>query len=259
MSISGIKRVLENFNKQISSRPALLVFDGCLMSQIEVLYELRGLSKYVVASEDVNYGSYPYQAIFKNLSQRTGAVSPEEFADDVFIALADPVRVKDFPASAIIDMDEVSAVGDGFSSLSGLLAQYPVPREEMVKIIGNTQGLTLLNGNEFPLQHYRDLRHFILNLKRSSVGDKVAPVCDDLLSTMSRLVVKSSRYAEHKISGNYLSDPLSYNEVNGISLFLPTNGWKLSGNEKPLSGYRLPEIMTEYNSLEFSGFTGFLF
>ncbi len=65
--------------KSLNIKLNLLAFDACLMSAYEVLYELRGLVDYVVASEEtVPNDGYPYDMVLEVLTAEP-TMEPSEF------------------------------------------------------------------------------------------------------------------------------------------------------------------------------------
>ncbi len=70
LQLPEIRRVLEAYKNDTGKNLDLLGFDACLMSAAEVITEFTGLTKILVASEDVEPGDgWDYQALFREFGK----------------------------------------------------------------------------------------------------------------------------------------------------------------------------------------------
>src|SRR6185369_18078988 len=75
-----LKKVLTGIKKKLSRKIDILGMDACLMSMVEVYYQMRGLADYSVGSEESEPGDgWPYDRILKALAAKP-AMTPEELA-----------------------------------------------------------------------------------------------------------------------------------------------------------------------------------
>src|SRR6185503_11046291 len=69
-----LKRVLGRVKAAVKRPIDVLGFDACLMSMIEVAYQLRGLAGHIVASEEVEPGDgWPYDKVIADLAANPNA------------------------------------------------------------------------------------------------------------------------------------------------------------------------------------------
>jgi cysteine peptidase C11 family protein len=89
LSLTGLRRVLENFTLDIKSHYGtfeLVSFHSCSVSSIEVAHELRNTAKYMLASQGATFvGSWPYREIllriFKDLKRFKRKLSTAQIRD----------------------------------------------------------------------------------------------------------------------------------------------------------------------------------
>lgn len=71
ISLSKMRETLETFNARIEGHKGtlqLLALHSCSMGAVEVAYELKGLAKYMMASEGISYiGSWPYRQLLMKI------------------------------------------------------------------------------------------------------------------------------------------------------------------------------------------------
>jgi hypothetical protein len=114
-----LKRVLAQVVKKAKRPIDVLGFDACLMSMVEVAYQLRGLVGHIVASEAVEPGDgWPYDKVIADL-----AANPKASGADVAKAI---VRryLASYPASeevtdSAVDVSRVNALAQAVDQLAG--------------------------------------------------------------------------------------------------------------------------------------------
>ncbi len=77
---ANLKQAFQDAEKITSKKVNLIGMDACLMSMIEVAYQLRGNADYMVASQEIQPTSgWPYQEILQNLTANP-EITPEGLA-----------------------------------------------------------------------------------------------------------------------------------------------------------------------------------
>jgi hypothetical protein len=78
-----LKRVLLSIKKMLKRKIDILGMDACLMSMLEVAYQIKGAAAYQVGSEETEPGEgWPYDRILKTLAAKP-SMSPSELAANV--------------------------------------------------------------------------------------------------------------------------------------------------------------------------------
>lgn len=91
LSLGGLRLVLHDFNKRINKKGVLelVSFHSCSVSSVEVAYELKDVTRYMLASQATTYvGSWPYRQIliriFNSMKPGREQESMEEMLRDMF-------------------------------------------------------------------------------------------------------------------------------------------------------------------------------
>jgi hypothetical protein len=196
-----------------------IYFRACLMGNVEALYELRGTTRYAVASEDVSYSkensNLTMPKLFDDLASRD--VEPAEIARQLAIA-ANAKSVKDangahsgYTTMAAVDIGRMDELKTAINSLAGSLkAAMPTHR---AAIVAAYDAVPLFNGEETPDKSYeqsRDLWAFTAQLQQKvnepGVQRTVAQV---------RQAQKAAMLHERDSYGS---------NANGLSIFMPVRG-----------------------------------
>lgn len=121
MSIPDFAEALDYMSQKIGKKIDVVGLDACLMSMVEVAYQLRHSTNILVSSEDeILAGGFPYGTIVGDLEDKVSSnynVSPETIAD---------MTVKDFMAYyqqityATLSAVKLSAMDNLATSISGL-------------------------------------------------------------------------------------------------------------------------------------------
>lgn len=110
----------------------LLVFDGCLMGQLEVLHASKDLAEYIIASESTTKGIPKDQHLFNHLRDRE--LSNREVARRIVRGFGEAYTEHglDNSTSAALEGARIGAVGTAFDGLARKL--YPIVRREWAPI-----------------------------------------------------------------------------------------------------------------------------
>ena len=135
MTIRKLRAALERINDEIiPTQLAILGFDSCVMSMLEVGYELRKVAKTMIASEGtIPNAGWTYEPILKEIAKKKIATD-----DDIFAVSKGIVR-------SFINIQEKFAIG----GVSVDLSAWNLKKVEPVVVATNKLGEILLKG----LQH----------------------------------------------------------------------------------------------------------
>ncbi len=78
-----LKKVMTRIKKKLTRKIDILGMDACLMSMVEVAYQMRDVAEYSVGSEETEPGEgWPYDRILKALAAKP-AMTPEELSKTI--------------------------------------------------------------------------------------------------------------------------------------------------------------------------------
>lgn len=186
---------------------AVLCFDSCLMSMIEIAYELRDKVQYMVASENVipaDTGS-PYDAILRALTMRPHITPAEAICAmvDAFGGSYNGNAQQPVTLSAL-NLNNVEPVVKAISGLATHLidACNDGGREEVLIARRYTQSF----GNP----DYIDIVSFCDELQKQQMGAEIDLAAAKVKETMGALVIAAIRSTAASVSG-----------ANGVSIYFP--------------------------------------
>jgi len=107
----------------------VLALDACLMQMLEVAYEIKGLARYVVASQEVEpEGGWPYTTLLRRLSAWPDADGAQLGAMAIDAYLRDG-RAGDALTLSVLDLDRIGDVTTALDALCrAILDNLPVAR-----------------------------------------------------------------------------------------------------------------------------------
>jgi hypothetical protein len=81
MKLDGLKDVLTKVREKLKFKLDILGTDSCLMSMVEICFELRGLVNLLVGSQSMTPNpGWPYDEILRIMNERDGKIEAEELA-----------------------------------------------------------------------------------------------------------------------------------------------------------------------------------
>jgi hypothetical protein len=193
-----------------------IYFRACLMGNLEAMYELRGTTRYAIASEDVSYSvensNITMTKLFDDLAAR--GTEPGELARQLSIAAnAKSVKTKDgehsgYTAMAAIDIGRLDELKSAINSLVvALKAAMPKQRDA---ITAAYDAVPAYNGKEIPEQYYeqsRDLWAFTAQLQQKVQDPAVQRAVDQV-----RQAQRQAMLHERDSFGS---------AANGLTIFMP--------------------------------------
>ncbi len=179
-------------------------FDACLMAMYEVAYEFRGLTDYMVFSEETEPGAGdPYDTILGALTQ-TPTMSSRTLAStivDKYNAFYVP-NTRESTTKSAVDMAQIDALDAKIVALAKALAADTSTNTVVTLAQGNTQAYT------YPTNH--DLFHFCQYLNTSLPAGTAKTLCGDIVAMKGSVVVNS------KTTGTSMANS------QGLAIYIPT-------------------------------------
>lgn len=206
----------------------LVGFDACLMGMHEVAYSMRGLSKYLVASEEVEPGAgYPYDEILRGLSDNTkidGAGLGTLIADKYAESYVGGYRPQDV-TSSVIDLSKIEAANEQLAGVANALK-------------------TDSAGNRATLRATLDDQSKVLRFTQREDTD-----LSTVMSTLSDLNLGTASQKATADMATYLSDPKNavvhsrasgkFEAAKGLAVFVPEgSSGSYYGGSSLLEGYK---------------------
>ena len=258
MPIPHVKRALDENEKETGMKPDVLVFNSCLMSQAEVLGEMKNSAHYIVASEKPEYKEgIPLGNFIEKLDReiKKGEVSPKKASELLMVASAEAPG--NTPAISMIDTAKTAQLTESIDQLAKSLLETDTSRENLIQIIKGTERAYVKNNKEPLFADYRDLRDFAANLASSPLitDEKVKKSAEQVIKNVDASVVSGSFAPFHSLPSeeqkflkeNNIDSDAYKNRLHGISVYLP--------DEDPteeMGGQMRHTIMERYDALSLS-------
>lgn len=212
-----------------------LGFDACLMSQLEVAYEVRGHVPVIVGSEQTEPGSgWPYDRVLQRLNHEAH-LAPEplaiKVASDYVTSQATELGPGEGVTQSVLrtqSMDELAGATSKFGeALSSALKSHALAT---LGILGAVQ--------RYDDPHYGDLGHLAKLARKNIPARAVASAADEVLRVTALVV------AAHNEAGDGVGDS------TGITVYLPRDARELRNNRTAYARLAI--------SREFPGWLAFL-
>lgn len=176
-----LKQVLANAHELLGRPVDIVGMDACLMTMLEVAYQLRDHARILVGSEEVEPGGgWPYDAVLGDLTARP-AMTPAELATAVVHRYGEYYSgARSAPATqSAIDLarlDNLVRAVDGLART--LLAALPSKSLEVALYTAWRQSLRFFDNL------YVDLHHFAANLARATTRSDIKRACVEIRSAI---------------------------------------------------------------------------
>ncbi|MFX0169569.1 MAG: clostripain-related cysteine peptidase [Candidatus Hodarchaeota archaeon] len=156
----------------------LVAFDACLMAQIEVAYELRNTTNYLVFSEEgIPLNGFPYDDILQDLTNNP-STTPPQLASQIVFFYTDAYDVGgqyydpsfSFTCLSAVDTSQVEPVVDSLKTLAGELAaliQSPTQSSDVYNRVCQSLATT----QTFSSPEFVDLGGFALGIVNLFAND----------------------------------------------------------------------------------------
>jgi len=196
----------------------IVFYDACLMSMIENAYPLRSFARYLVASQNQSFSSYPYDDYFDAIHAGTDAT-------DLATTMVDRYHesLTGFPRTmAVLDLAQMEPLARSVDRLATSLgAQLEAYSQDLLTAYKSSQKFD--SNVDFKLDnfdHFVDLHYFAQlvrdNIPEPSVVAAAQGVLDAVAGSGEAAVAH-----ERSASGNVYGAFMGLGEAHGVSIYLP--------------------------------------
>jgi hypothetical protein len=198
----------------------VVYYDACLMSMIENVYPLRNFIRFLVASENETFSSYPYDEYLHSISDLT---QPADLAK----ALVDRYyeSLYGYPRTmAAFDLSYVQSVGQAVDSLAQALGRVLDGHVNEVKA-GFSSAQKFDSNLDLQLSDidaYVDLYHFAQLVKQNISDANVQVAAQGVMDAIGERGVRVILRERHA-SGVYWGNGMYWalDQARGLSIYLP--------------------------------------
>ncbi|OYT38818.1 MAG: hypothetical protein B6U89_05235, partial [Desulfurococcales archaeon ex4484_58] len=196
----------------------IIGFDACLMGMLEIAYQLRDLTDYIIASEKVVPGrGWIYEPVLRDLTNNPD-MSPKDLGILIIDAYVDYYSNffnwdlgKWSVTLALINTEYVDELANTVSDLAFKLAHlsYKYREQWYEEVLSRVQ--------RFDFEKYADLYHFLI-LLNNTIDQRYSDIID--------LINEAAYYFDKTVI--YFRKHSGWNDINvdnayGISIYLPTS------------------------------------
>jgi hypothetical protein len=205
-----LKRVLGTAHQLLGRKVDVVGMDACLMTMIELAYQIRDHARVLVGSEELEPGAgWPYEAILRDLAARP-TMTGRDLATAVVGRYVESYRQTGMDVTqSAIDLSSLEPLVDAVDRLAGsLLARLKSPG--VAPAVYTAWRRTLRFFDNF----YVDLHHFASNLSAAGVTDDIRAACTAV---------------RHAIQGKWTESPIiaasdagaRMAPAHGLSIYFP--------------------------------------
>ncbi len=210
-----LQRVLETACDRLGQPIDILGFDACLMSMLEVHYQLRRACQVVIGSQEIEpSGGWPYDAILAELQQQPD-MTTEELARKIVDEYVDHYKSLDARLAvtqAAVQPEKTQALIHRIQNFSRILASAATQPALLPQLFN-----ALRLSQSFTERDYIDLVSFCKKLSKkethSTEAGLLAAAAQEVLEQITGL---NSPLLASRSNGSQVSD------AHGISIYLPT-------------------------------------
>jgi hypothetical protein len=213
----------------ICKRFEIIGFDACLMSMVEIIYQLRYCCNIVVGSQETEPSAgWPYHTILSTLSE-SPHLSPPELATVIVTSFQTYMTDAHHRTTlSAISTEKINALAKLIDDLAKVLIE--LMNKSLMSELEVTKVL------RFPLQRFRDrdyidLSHFAMICGQLINDNKIQQISSELIQTVKDIVIINA------ITGSLLDN------AHGISIFFPSEPFK---DEKIRNAYKDLDFTKDY-------------
>lgn len=249
MPVREVEAVMDRVEAKTGVRPELLVMDACLMAQAEVAGQLQDNATFYVASEEINWNSYPLQKTLKEAAKAWDAgrtVGPEEMGRLLVDECGKAGHT--FPTASMLDLRRMPECTAAVKGLAERLLATDTDPGVVRDVIARTPGFGAGETSVKPYSDYKDLGAFARNLAQDPrlTDAPLKAAAAEVLRVLQDRLVTAEAHKERREG-----------ELEGLSVYLPTTGFQYD-----VFGWQFPfhtdkrEYEATYRSLDFVRETG---
>ncbi|GHT24954.1 peptidase C11 [Bacteroidia bacterium] len=173
-----------------------IAFDACYMGAIEVIYELRNQTDYIIASAtEILSAGYPYQQIVKQLFSHS--IDYSKVANTFLQSYAELEGAMRSASIAVVKTLELNNLATKFSQIMVDTTHIQLVSNSLVQQFSTNENGILFDIDDFVTQASSNTTHY-----------------DEFNASLSHSVV-------YKSSTDFFLDNLQLNKFSGISIFIP--------------------------------------
>jgi sugar lactone lactonase YvrE len=197
----------------------VLHFDGCLMGLMESAYQVRGLTRYLVASENLAWSVFAYEAYRKAIRPTTSAA---DLAIGIVDQYAERVGSANIPFTiAAIDMNLVDQAVRKIDVLAKGLIRYSLASTANSAVLEDLRQATqtLDSNGDLMLTHddeYIDLDDWAERIQYNISDSTVQQAAKELRSVLAQLILH-----ERHQSQSYRGAWVDLKNARGIGIYYP--------------------------------------
>ncbi|HET6896710.1 MAG TPA: clostripain-related cysteine peptidase, partial [Vicinamibacteria bacterium] len=205
-----LKRVLATAHRALGRKVDLVGMDACLMTMLEVAYQLRDHARVLVGSEELEPGpGWPHAAILGDLTKRPAMTGPELGAVIVQRYVESYQQGPESATQSAIDLERVGELVAAVDALAGhLLASLKTVALVAQFLAARRRTLQFFDGL------YVDLHHLAGNLATATGDSRIAEACHDVQRLIDGDQARSPIIAQGHVGRNLAA-------ARGLSIYFP--------------------------------------
>jgi hypothetical protein len=168
-----MKRVLTAAKKAFGGKIAVLGMDACLMSMVEVGYQVRNAAEVMVGSQEVEPGEgWPYDTVLKALAAKPAMPSTDVGKLIVGRYLAS-YKANDGVTQAALDLSASTKLEGAVDKLAAALVKSVADQQKLFAIMRARKSVQM-----YDTKDYIDLVHFCRLLRKLTTDAEILAACD---------------------------------------------------------------------------------
>ena len=168
-----MKRVLTAVKKPFGGKIAVLGMDACLMSMVEVGYQVRNTAEVMVGSQEVEPGDgWPYDTVLKALASQPAMTSKEvgKLIVDRYLA---SYKASDGVTQAALDLSASTKLEGAIDTLAAALLKGTSDQQTLFAMMRARRSVQM-----FDTKDYIDLLHYCRLLRKLTADARILAGCD---------------------------------------------------------------------------------
>ena len=218
MKMDEFKDAMSSIKSYIGKKIDIISFDTCLLSMIEVYYQIRDKVEICVGSEDFVYGSgFPYHMIFPDLKEDPN-MATEDLAIEIIDAYESYHGSSSMALGAFYASKIKNLVEDEFADFAEKLSDYySTFKSQINTAIKNTESFDI---ESYVITYFKDLYDFADELKKEmnlvtgtnkAKADELKDLAEDLIISLEDATIYFVRNEDKKP------------DAHGLSIYIPTS------------------------------------
>lgn len=181
-----LKKVVAKVKRALGRKIDVLGLDACLMSMVEVAYQVRGAVDVQVGSEELEPADgWPYAAILRKLSAKP-RMEARELGSTIVAEYLAAYRASDVVTQSALDL---ATMGDLRRAIDGLARALVAGCADPATLLAIVRARRSVQ--HYDTKAYVDLAHLCERLKALGAPDPVADECDIVLAAVAAAVLAS--------------------------------------------------------------------